>query len=82
MGERDWGQPSRRALAIGSRDEEATVERMARLRGKLVAILGEEPVRLDVAEAFVADVTADQLCQIARIADVGCIRPNRRHRVG
>jgi hypothetical protein len=80
IGDRDWGQPSPRALTIGKRDDDATADQMARLQKQLVAILGEEPVRLDLAEVFVADVTAAQLREIARLTDVGYVRPNRRHR--
>jgi hypothetical protein len=54
---------------------------MDRLQQALLTLgLGEEPVRLDAAEAFVVRVTSDQLREITRLPLVGVIRPNRTHR--
>lgn len=82
IGDRGWGPPSQRALAIEKRDDQATADRMTRLREKLVGILRHEPFRLDMAEAFVADVTPAELREVAQLGEVGQIRANRRHQGG
>jgi hypothetical protein len=82
IGERGWGMPSPRPLAISGRDDNATAARLARLHKAVAVIVGKVPVCLDSAEALVADVTAAQLRQVAQLAEVGCIRLNRRHRLG
>jgi hypothetical protein len=81
VGERPWGQLERRALSIGKRDDKAIARRMARLEKALGAIVGET-LRLDAAEAFVAEVTPAQLREITRLGDVGQVRANRRHHEG
>ena len=82
FGERGWGVPSPRPLAITGGDDNATAGRLARLQKAVAGISGKEPFCLQAAEAIVADVTAAQLRKIARLADVGCIRLNRRHQIG
>lgn len=44
--------------------------------------LAQDPVRLDSAEAFVLEVTPEQLQKLARSELVGRVRPNREHHVG
>jgi hypothetical protein len=66
--------------AIESDDEGQSAGSMDRLQQQFRKMdLPEEPVRLDTAQAFVLDVTPEQLRQIAEWPDVGPIRPNRTH---
>ncbi len=44
--------------------------------------LAQDPVRLDSAEAFVLEVTPEQLQKLARCELVGRVRPNREHHAG
>jgi len=52
---------------------------MDALERELRQLVGEAPVRLDPAQAFVVELTADQLRTVIRLAEAGTIRPNRRH---
>jgi hypothetical protein len=81
VGERSWGKGSARPMEFEPPDEASVRVRMDQMFHRLADILGEQPVRFEMAEAFVADVTPEQLRQISRLAHVGDIRPNRTHRI-
>jgi hypothetical protein len=69
---------AREAALVPDDDRAARLDRL----GKELDTLGlDEPVRIDSAEAFVVDVTPDQLRALARCPLSGVIRPNRTHRV-
>jgi len=52
------------------------------LEEQLSAIVNDDLVRLNAAEAFVVNVNPDQLRAICALGLVGTIRPNRVHSVG
>jgi hypothetical protein len=55
---------------------------MNQLEEKLMSLnLLEKPVRLDIAQAFVINVTPEQLRVISRFPLAGLIRPNRVHHI-
>jgi hypothetical protein len=62
----------------GFKDEGQAMDQLERAFDKLQ--LPQRPVRLDSAQAFVVDVTPDQLRTISDWDLVGPIRPNRTHR--
>jgi len=60
-------------------DEDTERHHMDRLESELRKLIGDSFVRLDMAQAFVIDVTPEQLRAVAKLAKTGCIRPNRTH---
>lgn len=61
------------------RDEKGAMDD---LENKLHALgVTRNVTRLDVAQAFVVDLSPDQLRSVASLPAVGTIRPNRTHRV-
>jgi hypothetical protein len=74
------GNSRRSAVAMPS-DETAERQRMDQLEEKLIRQLKEKPVRLDAAQAFVADLTPQQLRAVSSWNEVGYVRPNRTHRL-
>ena len=78
-----WQNPSDFRYAIeaveGVSDDESV--RMDELQRQFQGLdLPDQPVRLDTAQAFVVDLTADELRQVSEWSNVGPIRPNRIHR--
>ena len=62
-------------------DEEAVRQKMDQLEEELENLGADNLVRLDTAQAFVADVTSRQLCAVSLLENVGCVLPNRTHRI-
>jgi hypothetical protein len=54
---------------------------MDQLEQQLVSIVRKKPVRLNAAEAFVLNVSPDELRAVCELGLVGAVRPNRTHRV-
>jgi hypothetical protein len=75
------GDPRRPWLAEPL-DEDAVMAKMDALQQELARLVGPKFVRLDIAQAFVVNVTPEQLRAVTRLHDVGCVRPNRTHQIG
>jgi hypothetical protein len=74
-------QPSERPTPGGLLDIEGHADSMLRLETELRSLgLGDELVRLSVAQAFAVCATPAQLRALSRLPLVGVIRPNRTHR--
>jgi hypothetical protein len=71
-------QPDKRRSRPSGIDEQALYDEVGRKLGGLD--LSAEPVRLERLRSFVADVTAEQLLQIAELPMVAAIRPNQVRR--
>jgi hypothetical protein len=52
------------------------------IESRLLKLTRKTPTRLSYAEAFVLDVTPEQLREIATWPNIGKIRPNRVHHAG
>lgn len=70
--------PVRPRVALPA-DESSWRDGMDALERQLRQLFGAAPVRLDPAQAFVVELTPDQLRTVMRLAEAGTIRPNRRH---
>jgi hypothetical protein len=56
-------------------------QRMDKMEIELKKLIVGEVVRLETAQAFVADLTPDELCAVSLLPDTGYLRPNRKHQV-
>jgi len=78
-----WVNPSDFRYAIeaieGVSGDDA--DRMDELQRQFQGLdLPDQPVRLDTAQAFVVDLTPNELRQVTEWSNVGPIRPNRTHK--
>ena len=70
--------PVRPQLALPA-DDGAWRHGMDALERELRQLIGAALVRLDTAQAFVVELTPDQLRKVTSLDEAGAIRPNRRH---
>ena len=62
-------------------DEKALTHKMDKLEKELENLCADNLIRLDTAQAFVADVTSSQLRAVSLLENVGYVLPNRTHRI-
>jgi hypothetical protein len=62
------------------RPDPKTHKAMNRVGDRLAKLTAETPARLEYAEAFVLDVSPEELREIASWPEVAFVRPNRVHR--
>lgn len=63
-------------------DGHAERQKMDRLEFELKRLAAGGLVRLNTAQAFVVDLTPDQLRAVSLLAETECVRPNRTHQIG
>lgn len=68
-------------ISLSLPDEDEVPQKMDVLEKHLQEILHNQPVRLDIAEAFCVEATPEQLKRIAELDEVSIIRPNRTYDV-
>ncbi len=62
-------------------DEKALRHKMDKLEKEIENLCPDNLIRLDTAQAFVADVTSSQLRAVSLLENVGYVLPNRTHRI-
>jgi hypothetical protein len=72
------GRSTRRFVEESPDEQQAREKTIEQTRAFLESTIGEPPHWLRAARAFVADVTSEQLCEIARSPLIKAIRLNRQ----
>ena len=74
-------EDSGRPYAAPPIDEDALRQQMDTLETELKRLTAEPLVRLDVAQAFVVELSPEQLRAVSLLSETGCVRLNRTHHV-